>query len=84
MTAMIDPAIVLFKQDIMSVVCFEELPEGWLIATNNFVMADRLQKKRIMVVARLLNCVATMLLATIVIGAQHCEHESVTGAGAGA
>lgn len=31
---------VLFQQDIMSVICFEELPEGWLIATNNFVMEN--------------------------------------------
>lgn len=29
---------VLFQQDVMSVICFEQLPQGWLVATNNFVM----------------------------------------------
>jgi len=33
-------ATVLYQQNIFSVLCFEELPQGWLIATNNFVMED--------------------------------------------
>jgi|TARA_B110000196_G_C21127092_1_gene656418 hypothetical protein len=31
---------VLFQGNIMSVVCYEELPQGWLIATNNFVVEN--------------------------------------------
>jgi hypothetical protein len=29
---------VFFQGDLFSVVCFEQLPAGWLVATNNFVM----------------------------------------------
>lgn len=31
---------LLYQKDIFSVLCFEELPQGWLVATNNFVMED--------------------------------------------
>lgn len=31
---------VLYQKDIFSVICFEQLIQGWLIATNNFVMED--------------------------------------------
>ena len=34
-----DP-VVLYQKDIFSVLCFERLPQGWLVATNNFVMED--------------------------------------------
>lgn len=40
---------------------------SFLFSLFGGVMADRLQKKRTMVVAQLLNCVATLLLGTIVI-----------------
>ncbi len=42
----VDPQIychepmVLYQQDIFSVICYEQLPQGWLMATNNFVMED--------------------------------------------
>lgn len=29
---------VLLQGDLFSVVCFEQLPTGWLVATNNFVI----------------------------------------------
>jgi hypothetical protein len=35
---------VLFQRDIISVVCYEELSQGWLVATNSFVMEDELPK----------------------------------------
>ena len=31
---------IFFQQDIMSVICFEQLAEEWLIATNNFVLEE--------------------------------------------
>lgn len=31
---------VLYQQDIFSVLCYEQLPQGWLTATNNFVIED--------------------------------------------
>ena len=32
---------VVPQGSIFSVVCFEELPNGWLVATNNFVLEDQ-------------------------------------------
>ncbi|XOV89065.1 MAG: nuclear transport factor 2 family protein [Pseudomonadota bacterium] len=29
---------LLYQQDIFSVICFERLTQGWLVATNNFVL----------------------------------------------
>jgi len=29
---------VLLQGDIFSVICYEQLPAGWLVATNNFVI----------------------------------------------
>ena len=29
---------VLVQGDLFSVICYEQLPAGWLVATNNFVM----------------------------------------------
>lgn len=34
-------ATVYLQGDIASVVCYEELQNGWLVATNNFVMEDK-------------------------------------------
>lgn len=31
---------VLFQGDIMSVICYEQLSQGWLVATNNFVVEN--------------------------------------------
>ncbi len=31
-------ARVLVQGDVYSVICFEKLPAGWLVATNNFVI----------------------------------------------
>jgi hypothetical protein len=33
-------ARVLFQGDVTSVICFEQLEEGWLVATNNFIWED--------------------------------------------
>lgn len=35
---------VLFQRDIISVICYEELSQGWLVATNSFVLEDDLPK----------------------------------------
>ena len=31
---------VLFQGDVMSVICYEQLSQGWLVATNNFVVEN--------------------------------------------
>lgn len=32
--------VVVFQPEVFSVVCYEQLPQGWLVATNSFVLED--------------------------------------------